>query len=108
MKIETTNSEAIRRHYETQEQWAKVTRDADKERAAVTVSMIPQDTFSILEVGCGSGIIINKISKSKFAVGLDFSATALKYVNREKVLGECDNLPFAAKTFDMVIAAELL
>jgi len=108
MDIKSTNLEVIKRHFDIQAEWVKSVREADKERASKTVAMIPKDTSSILEVGCGNGIIINEIAKSKFAVGLDFSNTALKYVNREKVMGDCVNLPFAAKTFDMVIAAEVL
>lgn len=82
--------------------------ESNKRRIEKTISLMPEDTNSVLEVGCGSGAIINNLSSYDFVVGLDLSPTALKYVTRKKALGSCDSLPFRDNFFDIVIAAELL
>jgi len=71
-----------------------------------TIKMIPQ-VHSILEIGCGSGVLVNKLS-SNSVVGLDWSHVALQHVTRERVVGTCDHIPFKDSSFEMVIAAELL
>ena len=41
MDIKSTNLEVIKRYFDSQEEWIKPVRDADKERATKTVVMIP-------------------------------------------------------------------
>ena len=72
----------------------------------------------ILDVGCGGGININRMSKkAKMVYGVDFSIESVKLsreVNRQeishgkvKVLeGNVANLPFDDETFDIVTAFE--
>jgi len=102
------NSKMLRRHFERSEEWEKPTRKQDEERALKTLAMIPKEVTSVLEVGTGNGLIINKVESCKFAVGLDFSRTALGHVRKERVEGDCAHLPIADNSFDIVIAAEVL
>jgi ubiquinone/menaquinone biosynthesis C-methylase UbiE len=100
--------EALKRHFDREEAWNKATREQDKERALRIVEMIPRDASSILDVGCGSGLIANMIGPSRFTVGFDLSRIALCHVEKERVEGACPVLPFADHSFDMIIAAEIL
>lgn len=60
----------------------------------------------ILDAGCGTGGLTEKLAKSGFTVGIDISDIALglkphlqaKYIN-----GSINNLPFADNSFDLII-----
>lgn len=78
-----------------------------EERAKDTVTMIPQDVRSILDVGCGDGLVTNKLA-GEIVVGIDISRVALMRVSQEKALGSAESLPFKSRSFDLVLAAELL
>lgn len=94
--------------FRANEVWNGYITEANKERIQKTIKMIPEDTRSLLDVGCGNGAIINNIPSSFYAVGIDSSIQALEYVNRNKTVGVCNSLPFKDKSFDIVISAELL
>ena len=72
------------------------------------LSLIPQDTQSILDVGCGNGIITNCLPKNIYVIGLDSSEEALKTVTRETKLGSITNLPFDDNSFDLVMASDVI
>lgn len=81
----------------------------EKERVDTIVSIIPKDVNSILDVGCGDGVIVNVIAgKYEKIVGLDLSTEALKYVKTEHVHGSSDNIPFPDDSFDLVITCDTL
>jgi len=92
--------------YNQKDVWINYIDEANKLRINETIKMIPQ-VQSILEIGCGSGLILNKLS-SNCVIGLDLSRVALEQVTHEKVIGSCDQLPFKNSSLDVVIAAELL
>ena len=72
------------------------------------LSLLPEDTHSILDVGCGNGIITNVLPKNIHVVGLDSSTEALKTVVHETVVGSIANLPFADNSFDLVMANDVI
>jgi SAM-dependent methyltransferase len=81
----------------------------DEGRFRETLSLIPTDCVSILDVGCGDGRMTNRLlARYKKVVGLDNSSEALKYVECEKVLGSADALPFLNMNFDLVLCCEML
>ena len=106
------NNKGLEKDFHNQESvWARYITNLDelnKRRIEKTRGLIPKDTCSILEVGCGPGSVINNLSSYDLVVGLDLSKTALRYVTQKKVQSSCHNLPFRDKSFDIVIAAELL
>jgi ubiquinone/menaquinone biosynthesis C-methylase UbiE len=68
---------------------------------------------SIIELGCGLSPMLHYASNFKRKVGLDFSDVVIKtarelYDNVEYVVGDCTNTKFADKTFDAVVAGELI
>jgi len=81
----------------------------DEERIKQTLSLIPEDCSSILDMGCGDGRITNRLtSRCSKVVGVDSSREALKHVNAEKMLGSIDSLPFGDKSFDVILCCEVL
>ena len=92
--------------------WSSVGLSASpqgQERTRATLSLIPEDCSSILDVGCGDGKITNQLaSQYKRVAGLDSSKEALKLVKTEKILGMMESLPFADRSFDLIICCEVL
>lgn len=81
----------------------------EKKRVYETISLIPKDVNSILEVGCGDGRIINPLVKRYEKVyGLDISPKALETVEALKIEGRIENLPFEENNFDIVLCCEVL
>lgn len=82
---------------------------SEEERVRETISLIPEDCSSVLEVGCGNGAIINHlVSRYGRVCGLDLSEAALKYVKAEKIVGSLESLPFPDKSYDLVLCCEAL
>lgn len=85
--------------------------DIDHRRIDAIYKMLPTDTQSILDVGCGNGIFCNFVAKqrpSTRVVGFDRSITALEYVQSEKKQGDITALPFQDYEFDCATVLEVL
>lgn len=97
-------------YYEQKSLWYKPLDIGEKDRIEATVRLIPPSVWSILDVGCGDGRITNRLIRSVDArvVGMDVSKEALKHVQTEAIHGSVDNIPFADRMFDLVLATELL
>jgi ubiquinone/menaquinone biosynthesis C-methylase UbiE len=79
-----------------------------KSKIPIILEWIPRDVKTILDVGCGNGIITNVLAEKYDVTGTDFSECALEYVKGKKVLASADKLPFKDKSFDLVFSSELL
>jgi ubiquinone/menaquinone biosynthesis C-methylase UbiE len=75
------------------------------------------DHSLILDVGCGTGILFNRVAdRAEILVGLDVSRRMLlqarksaeKLRNVHLILADVDNIPVKAKVFDCVFAVTLL
>lgn len=66
----------------------------------------------LLDLGCGTGFFIREQSREKLAFGLDFSMEALQYTRTRNVsdlvCADSQVLPFAAESFDIVTAFDLI
>lgn len=85
--------------------------DRDRLRLEHIVKIIPSDVNSILDIGCGNGYILNflhKLHKYEKLVGVDFSSTALDYLQTEKYLMDISELNFEDNSFDLVMCNEVL
>lgn len=81
--------------------------ERDLWRAQAICSMIPEGVTSVLEVGCGDGLIINRLSGME-TMGIDISEAALLSVRGQSLRCTADDLPFGDKRYDLVIASEVL
>jgi SAM-dependent methyltransferase len=66
----------------------------------------------ILDAGCGTGAILERLGNPEAHVGIDLSPDALAYCKqrglRSLTRGDVTALPFAAGTFDAVISSSVL
>jgi len=101
-------------YYETPEFWDVNLLDIseEKERVKHFIDALPLDVSTVIEVGCGNGVIINTLAEKKGnltrVVGVDLSEYALKFVKVEKYKQNINNLEFLDNSFDCVIASEVL
>jgi SAM-dependent methyltransferase len=72
------------------------------------LALLPDEIHSILDVGCGNGIIANNLPQEIEVTGIDISCTALKHLRRSRVLGTLERLPFRDKSFDCVMANDII
>jgi ubiquinone/menaquinone biosynthesis C-methylase UbiE len=81
------------------------------EKIQITMSFIKDDVQSVLDAACGNGIFTNYLVKQRpdlKVVGFDRSEQALKYVKAEKFVASIDQIPMPDKSFDCVIAHDVI
>jgi ubiquinone/menaquinone biosynthesis C-methylase UbiE len=103
--------ESEKRYYNQSVIWKKdlFLDPIEKERVLNINEMIPKDVETVLDAGCGNGVIINNLPKIfKKTAGLDMSEESLKYVKAEKILASITSIPFADNSFDLLICSEVL
>lgn len=104
-----------RAFYEQEDLWG-VDNDLDRDRTAIRARemarLMPDNVQSMLDVGTGDGRLLQPLlahlAPVPTVVGLDRSATALRHLDGLATQGSADDLPFASRSFDVVIACEIL
>jgi len=98
----------IRQYWQQLEVWKDEINDLDNVRIPKTISMIPQDVKTILEIGCGNGLLSNRIATQYEVIGLDISKLALGFVKAKRVLASSDHVPLQNNSVDVVLCADVL
>lgn len=77
--------------------------------------VIDKRSQSILDVGCGKGVIMGLINKTKrfYTVGVDIFEPSLRKAKKEGIhddyiLSDVRSLPFSPKSFDTVLCSQVL
>lgn len=98
------------RYYDRPEVWAQdlAVNPYWRQKFHAIRAMLPENTTSILDVGCGDSTLGRLLSDRSSVVGVDRSLTALQLARGMVVCGEANHLPFANASFDVVISSELL
>ena len=84
--------------------------DFERDRIAQTLGVLPTDCRRILDAGCGDGRVSQEISavSHSFVVAFDLSMVALRSISLPKCCGSAAELPFRDRSFDLVMATEIL
>ena len=77
-------------------------------KTAIIKEYIPTKVDSILDVGCGNGIITNILGDEYDTTGVDLSPIALSYVKGKKIVSSSDSIPVENNSFDLVFSSEML
>lgn len=109
----TESTGFTREYYDRDYIWTENYWNAEQwDRAEKTASLLPRDVNSVLEVGCGAGIVTLALQKRfPIVVGLDFAFHPLQQLTKRGlrgIQGDLRFLPFAEKAFDAVVAAEVI
>ena len=97
-------------YYDIESHWFPelYTNPNEEERIKITLDILPVDVQTVLDVGCGNGVLTNKIGNHWKVIGLDRSLNAIRWVKTNKVIGNANNLPFRENSFDIVVATEII
>lgn len=110
-EVGTSKDSPEQAYYENEALWAQDFEQDPQERARLIAAsqVIPPGANSILDVGCGNGAFVNRLSgKYGRVCGVDRSEAALSFVKTEKQLARVDQLPFASGEFDLVACMEVI
>lgn len=72
------------------------------------VTNIPEGVKTILDTGCGNGLITEKIPSQYQVTGLDWSYQAIKKLKCKKVVASLSALPFEDNSYDLVMANDVI
>jgi SAM-dependent methyltransferase len=104
-----------KKYYEQAAFWEKDYMDdpAEKERILESIKLIPDDTMTIIDVGCGNGSFLNTLNEKHpnsydKIIGIDTSSEALRHVKTKTKNESIDNISFDSKSFDTVCCSEVL
>ncbi|MHA1755963.1 MAG: class I SAM-dependent methyltransferase [Promethearchaeota archaeon] len=98
-----------RKLYEDSSRWENTTISSYfEEKINIFKKIIPSDIKTIIDIGCGNGIITNQLANSWNIIGFDRSLTALTFVQTPAICGSIENLPFCNNSFDLVLCSEVL
>jgi SAM-dependent methyltransferase len=105
--------EANRAYYSRPSLWGEnYWSDVQLERAKETVVLLPTGIESVLDVGCGAGVVSQELRRRfRRVVSADFTFNPLRQVRNAQipcVQGNACSLPFRNNAFDAVIATELI
>jgi 2-polyprenyl-3-methyl-5-hydroxy-6-metoxy-1,4-benzoquinol methylase len=89
--------------------WGKVPSSGNRKRVEQTLNLIPADIRTILDLGCGDGMVSNRLIEKGFEVtGVDTSIEAIRFFKGKKVVTSIDCLPFPDQSFDLILCTEAL
>lgn len=88
--------------------WSGFKHDALKNKVKKVIDLIPADVQSIVDVGCGNGIITNVLAQQFEVTAVDRSATALSFVQAKSIQASADQIPLKSESVDMVFSSEML
>jgi ubiquinone/menaquinone biosynthesis C-methylase UbiE len=82
--------------------------DLIKKKSTYIQKFIPSEVKTIIDVGCGNGIITNELSKKWDVTGLDSSSEALQFLNCPAIKASATDIPLQDCSFDLAFSSEML
>lgn len=96
------------KYYDREDIWKGYKNNKHElERAKKTLSLIPNDSNIVLDIGCGIGSLTNHIDKP-LVLGMDFVKTPLKHVRKSPLQGSIAALPIKHDKIDLTVITEVL
>ncbi len=103
------NTQDNKKCYEIADNWEVFQVDDHlQSKIDLVEELMPEDVKTILDVGCGNGLITNSLGRKYQIWGLDRSFAALQQVQGPKVQGQADALPLPNDSVDLVFSSEML
>ncbi|MEW5736087.1 MAG: class I SAM-dependent methyltransferase [Thermodesulfobacteriota bacterium] len=94
-------------HYDAR--WEHSEGVSGEARVPATIALVPREAASVLDLGCGDGTMLSLLPGGLRKTGCDPSFSALKKVaGAARVQAAADGLPFADRSFDLVMLSEVL
>ncbi len=87
--------------------WSKLKEKHLKEKRKKILDNIPSDVYSIIDVGCGNGVITNVLGKKYKATTIDRNKKAFEFIETKKDKANRDNFQLGEKAFNMIFSNKL-
>ena len=104
--------DAYAAYFESPTHWGRTygtVTPGERLRIDALVELLPTDARPVLDAGCGDGVVTNVLfDRGVDVTGVDISAEALGHVRAPTVRGSVDALPFDDRSFECVLAANVL
>lgn len=95
--------------YDAYEKWGTTPSATQRERIAATLALVPDDVGTVLDVGCGDGVVSNcLVQRGVEVTAVDVSRSALAHVCGYRVVASAAQLPFRERAFDLALCTEVL
>ncbi len=94
-------------YYDRNDVWSELTQ-GERMRIEGTISMVPADVRTLLNVGSGDGRVTNSLADRVDVHCVDVCESALENCKGTKTVCSIEALPFAEKIFDLVLATEVI
>ncbi len=95
--------------YEVESNWDHFEpTEVTEAKIAQLLELIPARTKRICDLGCGHGMITDRLAERYEMLGLDWSMAALRRVSAPRVCATVTTLPLRRGHFDLVLSSELL
>lgn len=102
-------AEVSQSHFSNNDTWSGYYwKNPQRHRANLTSKWLPESVESVLDAGCGNGML-TRVLRSRFhTVGVDLSYAALRSLNQPKCQANLISLPFESGQFDAVVVTEVI
>lgn len=102
-------SQHLNEYYENPTLWHPTRYEGwDGLRVQEAIRWLPGDAFSVLDVGCGNGILTDQLRDTRRMMGVDRSWSALQWVKSPHAQADVTQLPFQTGSFDGLVCMEVL
>lgn len=88
--------------------YTSITDIRDRKKVDTVLNYIPSDVDTVIDIGCGNGLITNELGKNYDVLGVDINESKLKFVETKKLKSSCDNIDLPDASFDLVFSSEML
>ena len=95
-------------YFDSVEVWRKGAEPYQVQLLQTLKVLLGPEKISVLDVGCGNGLITNMLPSHLELVALDLSNTALSSVKAPKLQGTITALPFHNQSFDFVYCIDVI
>ena len=83
--------------------------EATVERYAATIALLPPPPCAVLDVGCGTGVLVDVLGELGYqAFGIDINPAAMEGMSMPHRVGGIDAIPEEDQSVDVVLANEIL
>ena len=96
-----------RKYFEQENLWAEAVREQNDVAVAIR-KLFPSDVMTILDAGCGNGIVTNRYAQDYEVYACDFSITAIKSVAAPRFATDLSSLPLRDRIVDLTLLTDVL
>lgn len=102
-------SQASRQHFGSTDTWRDYRWEKPQQlRSQLTLDWLPDSVVSVLDAGCGNGMLTSRLRTRFPSVAVDLSYAALQAVPAPRCQVDVADLPFRSSGFDAVVTTEVL